>query len=195
MQELMAKAGGGRGPGGPGGQGGSGASGGFGGRGGNGPGGGAGAGFMGGGNPGAFMGGGGGRGPGASGFSDEERNNAKLPIPPEQDSQVQALLRPGLLADVEIVVEKIPDVLHVPAQAVFTRNGKPMVFVQQKNGRFEPREVQLQKQSESLMVLASGVQPGEVIALSDPTAAKSDKKAAEKKPGAAGAMGGMPGGK
>ena len=35
-------------------------------------------------------------------FSEEERNNAKLPIPPEQDSQVQALLRPGLLADVEI---------------------------------------------------------------------------------------------
>jgi multidrug efflux pump subunit AcrA (membrane-fusion protein) len=150
---------------------------------------------MGGGNPADLMRGGGG-GRGGSAFTEEERNNAKLPIPPEQDSQVQALLRPGLLSDVEIVVEKIPDVLHVPTQAVFTRNGKPTVFVQQKNGKFEAREVQLQKQSESLMVLASGVQPGEIIALADPTADKSDKKkGADKKAPASSPMGGMPGGK
>jgi HlyD family secretion protein len=142
-----------------------------------------------------MRGGGGGRG--GSAFTEEERANAKLPIPPEQDSQVQALLRPGLLADVEIVVEKIPDVLHVPAQAVFQKNGRPTVFVQQKNGKFEAREVQLQKQSESLMVLASGVKPGEVVALMDPTADKSDKKkGGDKKSAAPGnPMGGMPGGK
>lgn len=152
---------------------------------------------MGGGNPAAMMaGGGGGGGRGGSPFTEEERNNAKLPIPPEQDSQVQALLRPGLLADVEIVVEKIPDVLHVPAQAIFTKNGKPMVYVQQKNGRFESREVQLLKQSESLMVLASGVQPGEVLALSDPTSDKTDKKkSGEKKSTSSSPMGGTPGGK
>jgi HlyD family secretion protein len=128
-------------------------------------------------------------------FTDEERQNAKLPLPPEQDSQVQALLRPGLLADVEIVVEKIPSALHVPAQAVFQKNGKFTVFVQ-KNGKFEPREVQLMKQSESTMVLASGVQPGEVIAMADPSADKADKKKkngdtkSQGKP-----MGSMPGGK
>jgi HlyD family secretion protein len=134
----------------------------------------------------------------ASPFTEEERKNAKLPLPPEQDSQVQTLLRPGLLADVEIVVEKIPDALHVPRQAVFDKNGRPTVFVLQKNGRFEPREVQLLKQSESTMVLSSGVRPGETIALSDPTADRSDKKAksGEKKSGGgSAAMGGMGGGK
>ena len=109
-------------------------------------------------------------------FTEEERKNAKLPLPPEQDSQVQALLRPGLLADVEIVVEKIPDALHIPTQAVFDKNGKPTVFVLQKNGKYEPRQVQLLKQSESTMVLSSGVQPGEILALSDPSAGKTDKK-------------------
>jgi len=69
--------------------------------------------------------------------SDEDRKNAKLPLPPNQDSQVQVLLRPGLLADVQIEVEKIPDALHVPAQAVFNRNGKYMVFVQQKGKTYE----------------------------------------------------------
>lgn len=127
-------------------------------------------------------------------FTEDERNNAKLPLPPEQDSQVQTLLRPGLLSDVEIVVEKIPDALHVPAQAVFQKNGKYVVFVQQKNGKYEPREVQLLKQSESTMVLSGGVQPGEVIALGDPTADKSDKKGKNDKKSGSGAMSALPGG-
>jgi Barrel-sandwich domain of CusB or HlyD membrane-fusion len=128
-------------------------------------------------------------------YTEEERNNAKLPLPPEEDSAVQVLLRPGLLADVEIQVEKIPDALHVPAQAVFQKNGKPTVFVQQKNKRFLPREVQLVKQSESMMVLASGVQPGDIVALSDPTADKSGKKEKSEKKTPGSPMGGMGGGK
>jgi multidrug efflux pump subunit AcrA (membrane-fusion protein) len=128
----------------------------------------------------------------ASPFTEEERKNAKLPLPPEQDSQVQALLRPGLLADVEIIVEKIPNALHVPKQAVFDKAGKPTVFVQ-KDGKFEAREVQVAKVSESTAVLAGGVQPGEVIAMQDPTADKSDKKnKGEKKQGGGGPMSGMP---
>jgi len=130
---------------------------------------------------------------GTSQFSDQDREKAKFPPPPEEDSQIQALLRPGLLADVEIEVEKIPNALHLPAQAIFQKGGKPTVFVQQKNGKFEARPVQLLKQSESLMVLASGVEPGEVVALEDPTASKSGKKDEKKSTG--NAMGALPGAK
>jgi HlyD family secretion protein len=130
------------------------------------------------------------RGRGNSPFSDEDRKNAKLPVPPQEDSQVQ-VLRPGLLADVEIEVEKIPNVLHVPAQAVFNKSGKYTVFVQGKDGKFAPREVQLVRQSESMMVLAGGVEPGEVIAMADPTVKKGDKNA-EKKSSSNNPMGGMP---
>jgi biotin carboxyl carrier protein len=130
----------------------------------------------------------------ASPFSDEDRKNAKLPLPPEQDSQVQELLRPGLLADVEIVVEKIPNALHVPAQAVFRKNGRPVVFVK-RGEKFEPREVQLAKQSESLMVLDGGVQAGDIVALADPTADQSGKKNADEKKSSANPMGSLPGGK
>jgi hypothetical protein len=134
---------------------------------------------------------GGRRTPGSQ-FTEEERKNAVLPLPPEQDSQVQALLRPGLLADVEIIVEKIPNALHIPAQAVFDKNNKPTVFVQ-KNGKFEAREIQLIKRSESMMVLSGGVQPGEVIAMADPTA--TDKKGKSEKKSQGGGMGMMPGSK
>ncbi len=129
----------------------------------------------------------------SSGFSDEDRANAKLPLPPEEDSELQVLLRPGLLADVEITVERIPDALHVPAQAVFEKDGKPIVWVQ-KGNRFEERPVQLVKRSESIMVLAGGVEPGENIAMSDPypTRAAAAKKG-EKKSGG-NPMGAMPAG-
>jgi multidrug efflux pump subunit AcrA (membrane-fusion protein) len=130
---------------------------------------------------------------GGSKFTEEERTNAKLPLPPGQDSQVQVLLRPGLLSDVEIIVEKLPNVIHVPGQAVFEKDGKPIVYVQQKNGKFEPREVKLVKQSESMMVLGGGVQPGEVVALGDPTADKNAKK--DEKKSSSNPMSSMPGGK
>jgi multidrug resistance efflux pump len=133
---------------------------------------------------------------GGSQFTDEERKNARVPLPPEADSQLQMLLRPGLLADVEITVEKLPNVIHVPAQAVFQKDGQNIVYVQQQNGRFEPRKVELVKQSESIMVLAGGVQPGEVVALGDPMADKNAKKKDETKPSSPGnPMSSMPGGK
>ena len=53
--------------------------------------------------------------------------------------------------------------------------------------------MQLVKQSESMMVISSGVQAGEIVAMADPTAEK--KKNGEKKSAGGNAMGGMGGGK
>lgn len=122
-------------------------------------------------------------------FTEKDLAEAKLPPPPDEDSQLEVLLRPGLLADVEIIVEKIPNALYVPAQAVFEREGKPVVYVK-VGERFEPRSVKLSKRSESAVVVAEGLKPGEVIALADPFARPGQKK--EQKPsGGASPMGGM----
>ena len=83
--------------------------------------------------------------------------------------------------------------IHVPAQAVFQKNGQFLVYVHGRDGTFEPRPVQLVKQSESMMVIASGVQAGEIVAMADPTANK--KNGEKKSPGSGNAMGGMGGGK
>jgi multidrug efflux pump subunit AcrA (membrane-fusion protein) len=97
---------------------------------------------------------------------------------------------------VEIQVEKLPDVIHVPAQAVFQKNGQYLVYVR-KNGKFEARPIQLVKQSESMMVISNGVQAGEVVAMADPSPDKNAKKNADKKSqgGGGNPMGGMPGSK
>jgi HlyD family secretion protein len=117
--------------------------------------------------------------PKATGLTPEEEAEmakAKLPAPPEENSQLDILLRPGLLADVEIIVEKIPNAINIPAQAVFEKDGKFTVYVQTKPNRFEPRVIQPAKRSESIMVVASGLKPGEIIALADPTAASGATK-------------------
>ncbi len=124
-------------------------------------------------------------------YNEKEFANAKLPPPPEEDTQFDVLLRPGLLADVEIIVEKIPNAINVPMQAVFEREGKPVVYV--KNGKvFEPRVIKPFKRSESVMVIASGLKAGEIVALADPTAKRGDNK--KDKKGDGGALSALPGG-
>ncbi len=128
-------------------------------------------------------------------FSEKDLANAKLPPAPEEDTQLEVLLRPGLLADVEIIVEKIPDAIHIPNQAVFEKDGKLIAYVKSGN-RFEPRVIKPLKRSESTMVIAEGLKPGETIALGDPTEKPGDKKKKEKTSGNGGGnpMGAVGGG-
>ena len=112
-------------------------------------------------------------------FSQKEMADAKLPPPPEEDAGLDVLLRPGLLADVQITVEKFPNAVHIPAQAVFDKEGKIIVYV--KNGtKFEERQIKIAKRSESTLVVSSGLKADEIIALSDPTAKKGEKKGKDK---------------
>ena len=127
-------------------------------------------------------------------FTEKEMADAKLPPAPEEDAGLDILLRPGLLADVQIIVEKFPNAVHIPAQAVFDRDGKMIVFV--KNGtKFEERQIKLAKRSESTMVVASGLKVDEIIALADPSSKKGAKKGKDKSSGSPmGAVSGSGGG-
>jgi cobalt-zinc-cadmium efflux system membrane fusion protein len=101
------------------------------------------------------------------------------------------LLRPGLLADVEIIVEKVTNAIYIPNQSLFEKDGKPVVYVK-RGEKFEPQVVQIAKRSEALTILSGGINPGDTIALSDPFEKPGEKKQAEEKKGSAGPMGAMP---
>jgi hypothetical protein len=135
-------------------------------------------------------------------FTPEQRANATLPAPPEKGSDVDILLRPGLLADSEIIVEHLSDTLYVPFQGIFHEGTQPIVYVK-KGDSFEVRKVELGLRSESQIAVRSGLEEGELIALSPPNgedaAAAAEKKkkaqpAQQPFPGAAGGsdVGGAP---
>lgn len=155
------------------------------GEGGGGPGGGGAPGSM----AGMFsMGGGTGR------FTEADMKNAKLPPPPDQDSNLDVLLRPGLLADVEIIVEKIPNAVHIPSQAVFEKEGKLVVYVKEGE-KFVARPIKIGRRSESTLVVADGLKAGEIIAMANPEAKPGTKQKSEDKGGSSSPMNALPGGK
>jgi multidrug efflux pump subunit AcrA (membrane-fusion protein) len=120
-------------------------------------------------------------------FSEKDLDAAKLPPPPEENSQFAVLLRPGLLADVEIIVDKVPNAISIPNQAVFEKDGKLIAWV--KHGReWEARQFTPLKRSESVMVVLKGLTAGEEVALADPTTANKAAKDKQSKGGALGAF-------
>ena len=112
-------------------------------------------------------------------FSEAERAAASLPAPPQQGSDVEVLLRPGLLADAEVIVESIPDTLYIPYQAVFEEGAQSVVYVA-SGSRLEARRVQLGRRSESQVAVVDGLSEGELVSLYRPDSAPAaSKKSAE----------------
>ena len=98
--------------------------------------------------------------------------------PPARDFDLELVmadpdvrLKPGMTASVRIAVARYPNALLVPAQAVSLVNGRPTVFVQTGSG-FEARTVVMTRRGREQVALASGVAPGERVALENPTIVK-----------------------
>ena len=74
-------------------------------------------------------------------------------------------LKPGMFvtATIAIPVPDAADVLVIPAAAVQQVRGKPMAFVQEAEGVFVPRELQLGRDSGPYVEVLAGVQKGEQV--------------------------------
>ena len=90
------------------------------------------------------------------------------------------LLKPGMFADVQLAVESRNDTVTVPLSAVIDSGTRRIVFVQIKEGRFEPREVRLGARSNDDVEILEGVNEGEdvVVAANFLIDAESNLKAA-----------------
>jgi multidrug resistance efflux pump len=81
-------------------------------------------------------------------------------------------LRPGMNGGMDIIIERIPKAVSIPSKAVFTRDGKPVVFVAD-HGAYRPEVVQLLARNPD-EVAVSGLKAGTMVALADPD--KQEKK-------------------
>ena len=104
---------------------------------------------------------------------EKERRGVKFFGVTVQINESEPRLRPGMTARVEIQVEERKDATYLPLEAVFERDGRPLVYV--ARGRTpRPQEVVLGPSNQDFVVIERGLEPGERVYLRDPGAPPSD---------------------
>jgi HlyD family secretion protein len=81
-------------------------------------------------------------------------------------------LRPGMNGGMDIIVNRIPNAISIPSKALFTRDGKPVVYVA-KAGRYSPVTVEVLARNPD-EVAVKGLAEGAMVALVD--VEKKDQK-------------------
>ncbi|HEY6393141.1 MAG TPA: HlyD family efflux transporter periplasmic adaptor subunit [Bryobacteraceae bacterium] len=81
-------------------------------------------------------------------------------------------LRPGMNGSMDIEISRVPAAISVPSKALFTRNGKPVVYLAGKSG-YHAVEVQILARNPDEIAI-HGIDPGSMVALVDPE--KKDRK-------------------
>ncbi|HUB31737.1 MAG TPA: HlyD family efflux transporter periplasmic adaptor subunit [Bryobacteraceae bacterium] len=80
-------------------------------------------------------------------------------------------LTPGMNGGMDIIVRRLPNAVSIPSKAIFTRNGKPAVYVA-RGGSFATVEVAIQARNPD-EVAVTGLRDGAMVALADVTRTES----------------------
>ena len=76
--------------------------------------------------------------------------------------------KPGITGLVDVTVERVPNAIVIPAQAMFQKSGQNVVYVW-RSGEFSETSIQVGRKSGDKILVTQGVSPGEKLALRDPT--------------------------
>ena len=83
------------------------------------------------------------------------------------DGGENPLLKPGMSASVEIVLEKLEDKVYVPLESVFEKDGKTFAYV--LDSGWEEKEIKIGKTNRDYAVVEEGLSVGQRVSLLDPT--------------------------
>jgi membrane fusion protein, copper/silver efflux system len=89
------------------------------------------------------------------------------------------LLRPETLAEITVHAQNKEELLVVPAQAVVRSGEHEQIFVMKEDGVFEPRTVKLGVESDGVVAVSEGVEPGERVVVSAQFLIDSESKLRE----------------
>ena len=102
--------------------------------------------------------------------------NAGWPVPRNFSVEVALAnsderLAPGMGAVVRVAIDRIADGIVIPTSALFRKGGRTVAYVRH-GSKFEETPVEVSRRSGDQALVAKGLQPGEQLALKDPTLAK-----------------------
>lgn len=89
------------------------------------------------------------------------------------------VLKPGMTTSNEVVMATLADTLFIPLEAVFEKDGKPIVY-KMFGSSARPLEVGMGTKNSNYIVVSSGLQGGDKVALRDPTLKTQDSGSQQK---------------
>jgi HlyD family secretion protein len=116
-------------------------------------------------------------------FSNNTNGNFEVSI---QLADSDPRLRSGFTANLVFLGGDKKNVLYLPRQALFLKDGKRIVYVKKGNG-YEQREVKIENQNESRAAI-DGLEEGANVALIDPTAPRKTNGSCSMSGGAGGTL-------
>jgi HlyD family secretion protein len=95
------------------------------------------------------------------------------PIPRNFDllitvDQADERLKPGMTAQITVILDRVPNALAIPVQASFEKDGEDTAYVWD-GSRFSERKIEIGLRTEDRILVAGGLKPGDRVALKDPT--------------------------
>lgn len=89
-------------------------------------------------------------------------------------------IKPGMSAQVEILINTLPDVTYIPIQSVVPQGDKQVCFVLNGRGEPEPRVIETSEATVEFIVVTKGLEPGEKVLIRPPAGSRQDER---EKPG------------
>jgi HlyD family secretion protein len=83
--------------------------------------------------------------------------------------QTDPRFKPGITGQVTVIVDRVPDAMTIPAQALFQKSGQNVAYVWQGT-QFEERDVEVGRRSGDKILISKGLRTGDQVALKDPIA-------------------------
>jgi RND family efflux transporter MFP subunit len=81
--------------------------------------------------------------------------------------EVDPKIRPGMSAVARIATDRVKDVVLVPSESIFQRDGYPVVY-RLDGDEFEERRVEVERRGREQSIIKSGLEPGDRIATRRP---------------------------
>ena len=82
-------------------------------------------------------------------------------------AEIDPKIRPGMSAVARIATDRVPDVVLVPSESIFQRDGHPIVY-KLDGGEFIEQRIQITRRGKELAIVESGVAPGDKVATRKP---------------------------